>query len=121
MIADNLARAAQLHASGNLHSARREAEAALAAEPDNIQALRFAGVLSCQSGDPQRGADLLRKALGRDPADEPTRLNLIQALVDSEQLPEAETVGLAAANSNNPQMLRARAAVARQIGKLEEA
>jgi tetratricopeptide (TPR) repeat protein len=121
MIKDNLARAARLHASGNLLSARREAEAALAAEPENIQALRFAGVLSCQSGDPQRGADLLRKALSREPRDEPTRLNLIQALVDSGQLADAETVGLEAGKSNNPQMLRARAAVARQIGKSEEA
>lgn len=117
----NLARAAQLHASGNLLSARREAETALAADPANVNALRFVGVLYCQSGDPDRGSEYLRKALAQDPADEGTRVNLLQALLDSGQLDEVEAVGAAAPSSNNPQILRARAAAARQLGKLDHA
>jgi len=118
---NSLARAAQLHASGNLLSARREAEAALATDPANVNALRFVGVLYCQSGDAARGAEFLRKALAEDPADDGTRVNLLQALLDSGQLDEVEAVGTAAPRSNNAQILRARAAAARQAGKLAEA
>jgi len=118
---NSLARAAQLHASGNLLSARREAEAALATDPANVNALRFVGVLYCQSGDAAGGAEFLRKALAEDPADDGTRVNLLQALLDSGQLDEVETVGAAAPRPNNAQILRARAAAARQAGKLDEA
>src|SRR5215212_664673 len=117
----SLARAAQLHASGNIQSARREAEAVLAADPDNIVALRFAGVLHCQSGDPRRGADLLHRALDREPADLPTRTNLLQALLDSGQLEEAEKVGAESSTMTSPELFRARAAAARQLGKIEDA
>src|SRR6476659_10648074 len=108
--ATSLARAAQLHASGNLISARREAEAVLASDPDNLVALRFAGVLHCQSGDPARGAEFLRRAFDRDPADLPTRTNLLKALIDSDESEAAEKIGADPAAPVSPQLMRARAA-----------
>ena len=58
-----LTRAAQFHARGDLQAARREAAAALAAAPDDLNALRFAGVIYAQNGEHGQGAVLLGKAL----------------------------------------------------------
>ena len=93
----------------------------LASDPDNLVALRFAGVLHCQSGDPARGAEFLRRAFDRDPADLPTRTNLLQALINSEQFEAAEKIGADPAAPVSPQLMRARAAIARKLGRPAEA
>jgi tetratricopeptide (TPR) repeat protein len=49
---------------------------ALAAEPDNLQALRRAGLLLGWAGRAKEGVPLLEKAVRLDPADRPTRLQL---------------------------------------------
>lgn len=116
-----LARAARLHASGDLVAARREAETALAVEPRNPIALRMVGVLYCQTGEPESGAEYLTRALDLSPADMPTRLNAMQALLDAGRASDAERLGQAAAVKATPELLRVRAAIARQLGKPEEA
>src|SRR3954452_12321488 len=95
-----LTRAAQLHARGDLQGARNEALGALAAAANDLNALRFAGVIYAQNGDHARGAALLRKALDLAPADVQTRMNLIQALIDSGDFAEAEKIGAAAAGTS---------------------
>ncbi len=116
-----LTRAAQLHARGDLQGAWNEARAALAAAPNDVNVLRFAGVIYAQTGEHGQGAILLRKALDLAPADIQTRINLIQALMDSSDLAEAERIGAESAETLAPNLLRVRAVVARQLGKPEEA
>jgi tetratricopeptide (TPR) repeat protein len=116
-----LTRAAQLHARGDLQGARNEARGALAAAPNDLNVLRFAGVIFAQNGEHAQGAILLRKALDLAPADIQTRINLIQALIDSADLAEAEKIGVGASETVAPNLLRVRAVVARQLGKPNEA
>jgi tetratricopeptide (TPR) repeat protein len=116
----SLAHAARLHSSGDFLGARRQAEDVLAAEPNNLNALRMVGVLYCQTGEPSVGAQFLGKALRQVPGDESTRLNLIQALLDSGGAAEAESIASAAGSQKSPQLLRARAAIAKQLGKADE-
>jgi tetratricopeptide (TPR) repeat protein len=87
-----LKRAAASFNRGDLRHARSEAEAALAAQPDSAAALQFLGVICCQSGDPDRGADYLKRALRSEPANAGARLNLAKALLDLGRLDEAAKV-----------------------------
>lgn len=117
----SLAHVARLHSTGDLIGARRQAEDVLAANPNDLNAMRMVGVLYCQTGEPSTGAEFLAEALRRQPADEPTRLNLIQALLDSGQIAQAEKAASGGAGKPSAQMLRARAAIAKQLGKIDEA
>lgn len=112
----SLANAARLHASGDVIGARRQAEDVLAADPNNLNALRFVGVLYCQTGEPGMGAEFLSQALKRDPSDEQTRLNLIQALLDGGDAHKANQVASDAKGKDSPHMLRAKATIARLLG-----
>jgi len=117
-----LSEAAQLHARGDLPGARRRAEEALASDPKNIAALRFVGVLYCQTGEPGLGADFLTSALKQAPADLPTRLNAMQALLDSGRVEEADLLGRGAPdNISTVEFLRLRAAIAKKMGNGAEA
>ncbi|HET9337242.1 MAG TPA: sulfotransferase, partial [Sphingomicrobium sp.] len=117
----SLAHVARLHSTGDLIGARRQAEDVLAANPNDLNAMRMVGVLYCQTGEPSTGAEFLAEALRRAPADEATRLNLIQALLDSGDVAEAERAASAPGGKASPQLLKARALIARQLGKTDEA
>lgn len=117
----SLTRAARLHASGDLIAARGEAEEALAADPRNPTALKFVGVLYCQTGEPAIGAQYLTMALDRSPNDLATRLNAMQALLDAGHTTDAERLGRTATGAATPDLLRIRASIARKLGKPDEA
>jgi predicted O-linked N-acetylglucosamine transferase (SPINDLY family) len=56
----------RLHNAGDLNSARAAYERALALHPENADALHLLGVIAHQSGDHQRGVDLIRKAIRKN-------------------------------------------------------
>ncbi|MCL6741257.1 sulfotransferase [Sphingomonas sp. RB56-2] len=117
-----LSEAAQLHARGDLLGARRRAEEALAADPKSVVALQFVGVLYCQTGEPGLGADFLTSALKQSPSDLPTRLNAMQALMDSGRVEEADKLGRDAPPSTSAaEFLRLRASIAKRLGNIDEA
>jgi Flp pilus assembly protein TadD len=110
---NDLAQAAQLQSRGDLAGARRLADAAVASRPRDLNALRIAGTLACQTGDLARGVALLTRALTAAPGDEVTRVNLVQALAQSGELTAAERIA-AEAPRVTPDLLLLRALVARQ-------
>jgi Tfp pilus assembly protein PilF len=59
--------AAQLHRDGQLSQAERQYRQILAIQPDNADALHLLGVLSSQQGREDVAADLIRRAIARDP------------------------------------------------------
>src|SRR6187455_2082037 len=77
---------------GDSASARREAEAALAAAPDDVRLLHFLGSLCCHSGALDEGVGFLERALARDAAHAGARLNLARALSALGRVDEALAV-----------------------------
>lgn len=69
-------RALQLHQAGRLAEAEAGYRAVLAAQPDNVDALHFLGVLALQSGRPAEAEDLILRALARNPANAAALNNL---------------------------------------------
>jgi tetratricopeptide (TPR) repeat protein len=104
---------------GDLAGARREAEAAAAREPDNVELRAFAGLVAAQSGDPAAAIPHFRRVLEAAPDDAPTRLNLAAALLETASLDEAGAV--CAGGGDDPRLLRIAAFVHQQQGRLEAA
>ncbi|QDP19747.1 tetratricopeptide repeat-containing sulfotransferase family protein [Sphingomonas xanthus] len=111
-----LAQAARLHAAGKYSDALRSAEEALAANPRDLGALRLVGLLYCQTGEPALGAGFLTQAVSQAPKDLPTRLNAIQALLQSGKAAEAEKLAASAPPTASADLLKLRAAAAAQLG-----
>ncbi|MDQ4087838.1 MAG: tetratricopeptide repeat protein, partial [Pseudomonadota bacterium] len=76
----SLDRALQLERSGDAAGARREAEAALAGDPNNPQLLQFLGRLSCRNGRLAEGEAYLRKSFELVPDAIEVRADLAMAL-----------------------------------------
>ena len=68
------------HAAGRLDEADALYREVLGAEPDNIDALHFLGVVAFQRGDPARAVELISQALSRNAANAPACNNLALAL-----------------------------------------
>src|SRR4028118_447964 len=105
---NDLAQVAQLQSRGDLAGARRLADAAVASRPRDLNALRIAGTLACQTGDLARGGALLTRALSAGPGDETTRVNLVQALAQRGDLAAADGIA-AEAPQATPDLLLVRA------------
>lgn len=114
-----LAPAIDLLRRGDRAGARRALDSALAEAPGDFELLGFAALLAAQSGDAAAAAPLFRRALAARPADMPTRINLVTALVATGALDEAGEA--AAAGGDDPRLLRLAAYVHQQGGRLDEA
>src|SRR3954464_1989181 len=79
------------HRAGRLTEAAALYGQVLTAEPRNADALHLLGVVDCQSGRAQRGAELIRQAIAVDPQREYYG-NLARALLTIGQLDEAGSV-----------------------------
>jgi tetratricopeptide (TPR) repeat protein len=74
------ARGFAAHRDGRLTEAERDYQAALAAEPLNVNALHYLGVLRHQQGQHEEAAALVRRAVDLRPGDAALQLNLGNAL-----------------------------------------
>jgi tetratricopeptide (TPR) repeat protein len=115
----NLIPALAAYRRGDLAGARREIEAALAAEPGHFELSAFAGLVVAQSGDPEAAIPHFRRVLVAAPGDAATRLNLATALLATGALDEAGDV--CAAGDRDPRLRRIAAYVFQQQGRLAEA
>ncbi|HEY6614453.1 MAG TPA: tetratricopeptide repeat protein, partial [Vicinamibacterales bacterium] len=87
---DPTARAAAAFRSGLVDEARKQLNAALAQSADRAEAHRILGMVDLADGETTRGITELRTAVRLNPGDERTHIALANALVDNEQLDEAE-------------------------------
>ena len=115
----SLVPALALYRRGDLAGARAAAEAALAAEPNNVELSAFAGLAAAQSGDPAAALPHFRKVLDAAPDDISAQLNLATALLATGRIDEAGAV--CAAGGEDPRLLRIAAYVHQQQGRLAEA
>ena len=122
-ISDGLRRAADLHARGDLTGARDAAKAIVSRHPYEAAALHFLGVVCCQTGETEEGANFLRRALNINPADIRIRFNLGQALLELGRLDEAEQTCTipGTQNSHADELTRLRAAIAKAKGYIPDA
>jgi len=79
-----------LLAEGQLEGALAHADAALAQDPANAQALFLRGTALSTLGRPRIAVGVLRAAIAEDPANAAAQLNLGNALADLDQLEAAE-------------------------------
>jgi len=79
----------QHHQAGRLDQADAVYKAVLAADPDNVDALHFSGVIAYQRGDAGAAASLISAALSRNPANAPAHNNLGNAIAAQGDLPRA--------------------------------
>jgi tetratricopeptide (TPR) repeat protein len=115
----SLVPALALYRRGDLAGARAAAEAALAADPNNVELSAFAGLTAAQSGDAAGALPHFRRVLSAAPDDVLAQLNLATALLAIGRLDEAGAV--CAAGGNDPRLLRIAAYVHQQQGRLAEA
>jgi len=87
---DPIARAAAAFRSGVVDEARQQLNAALAQSADRAEAHRILGMVDLADGETTRGISELRTAVRLNPGDERTRVALANALVENDQLDEAE-------------------------------
>jgi tetratricopeptide (TPR) repeat protein len=113
----NLIPALTAYRRGDLAGARREIEAALAAEPGHVELSAFAGLVLAQSGDPEAAIPHFRLVLSAMPGDTATRLNLATALLATGRRDEAGEVSV----GDDPRLRRIAAYVHQQRGELLEA
>lgn len=115
----NLVPALTLYRRGDLAGARAAVEAALAAEPGNVELMAFAGLVAAQAGDPAAALPHFRRVLSAAPDDISAQLNLASALLATGRLDEAGAV--CAAGGDDPRLLRIAAYVHQQQDRLAEA
>src|SRR5215510_9354939 len=88
-LADAMTRAVACHQAGNFLEAERLYNAILSAKPDHADALHLLGVLECQKGFPERGIDLMDRALAIAPNHADALSNRGNALSTLKRLQEA--------------------------------
>jgi tetratricopeptide (TPR) repeat protein len=88
--AEAIARAAAAFRSGMVDEARKQLAAVLAQSPEKAEAHRILAMVELADGQTERGIASLRAALRFNPTDERTRLALANALLENQQLEEAE-------------------------------
>ena len=106
---------------GDLKAALVQAEAALKALPRDPNILQFAGVVSCQAGATEKGADYLQRALdnGGDTVD--NRINLAKALSELGRWKEALQICAVEGDASSPDLQRMHADLLKAQGRPSEA
>ncbi|MBB5717618.1 tetratricopeptide (TPR) repeat protein [Stakelama sediminis] len=102
-----------------MNGALKIAEEAISSGDDFAPLLSFAGLVSCQLGDPSRGVEYLRPASAALPEDLSVRRNLVTALIETGQWENAEKE--ATAVSEDISLRRLAAYVQQHLGKLTDA
>ena len=118
-----LAKAAAVRHRGGLGEAKTLCRQALVLHPDHPDALHFLGALAAEQGDPQKGLDLVQKALKQAPANVHAHLTLAAILKDQRRLDEAMDVlrKAAAINPRHRETHMQMTLVARDLDRLEDA
>src|SRR5262245_23429580 len=80
-----------LHRQGKLAEAERYYEEVLQQQPDHFEALHLLGVVACQTRRTERGAELLKRAIGLNLKVAAAHSNLGNALMDLKRPAEALT------------------------------
>jgi tetratricopeptide (TPR) repeat protein len=88
--ADAVARAAAAFRSGIVDEARKQLESVLTQSPERAEVHRVLGLVDLAAGETERGMARLRNAVRFNPGDERTRLALANALLENQQLDDAE-------------------------------
>ena len=88
-VAELLPQAMQLHQQGRLREAAAVYDAIIATEPAHFNALHLRGVVALQAGDTQRGFEMVRQAVGLNPASAAAHNNLGNALKTLGRMEEA--------------------------------
>jgi tetratricopeptide (TPR) repeat protein len=122
-VAQTIDAAARLHRAGQLSEAERRYRQVLAIHPDNADALHLLGVLSSQQGREDVAADLIRRAVARDPHQPMYHGNLGLALSRLGRLDEAIACfeKALALGSRDPNVLNNYADALRKAGKSDRA
>ena len=71
-----------LHQNGKFADAQRVYREVLQQQPDHFNALHMLGVIAIDTGQPEQGIDLIRKAIGLDASVAGAHSNLAKALLD---------------------------------------
>src|SRR5262249_47266350 len=78
-----------LHRQGNLAAAERCYGEVLQRQPDHFDALHLLGVIACQTRRTERGAELIKRAIGFNPNVAEAHNNLGNAMMDLRRPEEA--------------------------------
>ncbi|MET0251016.1 MAG: sulfotransferase [Novosphingobium sp.] len=97
VVPESPAAVAQLAQRGRFAEALAMGERLLRTTRADPRIDHLVGVIACQAGAPQRGAELLGRALARTPGDGDVRFNYARALADCGRLDEALKVAAGAA------------------------
>lgn len=89
VIQQKLQQALALHQRGMLSDATEIYEDILKQKPNHFDALHLLGVVACQMKDPNRGEELIRKAIESNPNDASAYFNRGNALQDLTRFDEA--------------------------------
>ena len=87
---DPLVRSAAAFREGRVDDARKSVESVVAQSPDRTEARRMLAMIELADGETTRGIGRLKDVIRLRPDDERARLALANALVESEQIEEAE-------------------------------
>jgi len=87
---DPLVRSAAAFREGRVDDARKSVESVVAQSPDRTEARRMLAMIELADGETARGIGRLKDVIRLRPDDERARLALANALVESEQIEEAE-------------------------------
>jgi tetratricopeptide (TPR) repeat protein len=107
---------------GDMAGARREAEALLPRYPDHAELLELTGTIAGRMGDIAAACAYVRRAWDANPGSLPTRLHLINLLIMTGALAEAEALCVPGADgAGAPQLARLRGYVLQAQGRFAEA
>lgn len=87
---DAVARAAAAFRTGLVDDARKQLESVLEQSPERAEAHRLLGMVELSDGNTERGVSRLKNAVRLKPDEERARIALANALLESQQLDEAE-------------------------------
>ncbi|MBI5511928.1 MAG: tetratricopeptide repeat protein [Deltaproteobacteria bacterium] len=104
--AESLLAAERALSAGDLEQADRALAAALAADPENVDALQAAALVALQLGDAARAVALLERALALDPNNDDARIELARALAQGGDLAKSRAT-IAAVLERHPRLISA--------------